>query len=228
MNESFIKLIAFDLDDTIFPEYDFIMSGFDAVSKVMSKDFDIEQKEIASLLKSFFDHSSKNVFDKVLNYYNIEIFNENIEKYVKIFREHEPRIIPYPDVIKSLVKLKKTYKLALITDGYAISQRNKIKVLGINELFDEIIVTDEHGKSFWKPYPGSFEMLSEKTKVDCSSMAYVGDNPCKDFNIKKTHAVLTIHMQRKGFTIKKECDAPVHADLVVDNMEQLIDLLEKR
>lgn len=228
MSKSFIKLIAFDLDDTIFPEYDFILSGFDAVSKVMSKDFDIEQKELASLMKSFFANSSKNVFDKVLKYYNIEIINESIEKYVKIFREHEPCIVPYPDVIKSLLKLKKTYKLALITDGYAISQRNKIKVLGINELFDEIVVTDEYGKSFWKPNPGSFGMLSEKTKVEYSGMAYVGDNPCKDFNIKNTHAVFTIHIQRNGFTIKKECETPVHADLVVENMKQIIDFLEKR
>ena len=228
MKECDVKLIGFDLDDTIYPEYEFVISGFYAVSKEMAIDIDIDENNLLSLMISKFRVSSRNVFDRVLSHFEINASKDLINKYVQIYIEHEPKICAYKDIKTSLALLKKKYKIALITDGNAVSQRNKIRVLGVEEFFDEIIFTDDYGKSFWKPSPYAFELLKQRTKIDYSCMVYVGDNPCKDFHIKNVYPVTTVRIKREGYTILKECENLVQSEFEIENMDQLISLLEKR
>ena len=81
-----------------------------------------------------------------------------------------------------LVRLGKTKKLGLITDGRPAGQRAKIKALGIENLFDCIIVTDElGGVEYRKPNGKAFELMSKEFGVPYDEMVYVGDNIKKDF-----------------------------------------------
>ena len=72
-------------------------------------------------------------------------------------------------------------KIGIITDGYKETQRRKIKALRCEDLFDEIIVTDELGREFWKPHEKAYRIIAEKLDVKLHEMIYVGDNDTKDF-----------------------------------------------
>lgn len=70
----------------------------------------------------------------------------------------------------------------MITDGRPEDQRAKIQALGIEPLFDEIIITDELGGiEYRKPNTAAFELMHEKFNVPYEKMVYIGDNPNKDF-----------------------------------------------
>jgi len=72
-------------------------------------------------------------------------------------------------------------KLGIITDGRPEGQWNKIKALGLENLVDEIIVTDElGGVMFRKPCDIAFRIMQKKLGVPFESMVYVGDNLTKD------------------------------------------------
>lgn len=75
-------------------------------------------------------------------------------------------------MLPALEKLKsKNIKTGIITDGYAITQKQKIHALNAEKLFGEIIVTDElGGKKFWKPNPKAFEIMSNKLNVAFEEM----------------------------------------------------------
>ena len=77
--------------------------------------------------------------------------------------------------------------MGIISDGYHVSQRNKLEALftGKQNLFGRVILTDELGRDYRKPDERSFLMIKEYFKTDWSDMVYVGDNPEKDFYINR-------------------------------------------
>lgn len=81
---------------------------------------------------------------------------------------------------------KKGLKLGIITDGRPEGQSNKIKALHLEELVDDIIITDElGGEQFRKPCDIAFRILMTKWRMQGSEMLYIGDNMAKDFQACK-------------------------------------------
>ena len=53
--------------------------------------------------------------------------------------------------------------------------------MGIADVFQEILVTDEMGLSWRKPSPRGFELLLHRLGCGPEEAVYVADNPAKDF-----------------------------------------------
>ncbi len=195
------KVILFDLDDTLAPEESFIKSGYRAVSEYLKEHFgtDGNEKNIYSELYALYKESSKLVFNRYLENHMIYPSDDEIKELVRIYREHEPSTEYYEDVPPALKKLKQEgCKLGIITDGYSITQRNKLKALKADTMFDRIIITDELGRDYWKPDERSFIMMKETFSAEYGDMVYVGDNPAKDFYIGKDNRISTIRVLRPG------------------------------
>ena len=192
-----IKAIVFDLDDTLISERDYIKSGFKYVSKIISDRYKLDNNEVYEVMRELFKESPKNVFNRVLDNFNIKYKKEEVLYLVKEYREHKPNIEFYKDVIPTINKLRNNgYKLGIITDGYKETQNKKIDVLNCKTLFDEIIITDELGKEYWKPHERSYKLMSKKLNVDLSEMVYIGDNEAKDFVTANLLGVKTIRIER--------------------------------
>ena len=77
-------------------------------------------------------------------------------------------------------------RIGIITDGRPEGQRNKLKALGLDELIDDIIITDElGGVQFRKPNDIAFRIMQCRWKIPFEQMVYIGDNPIKDFQAPK-------------------------------------------
>ena len=73
-------------------------------------------------------------------------------------------------------------KIGVITDGRPEGQRAKIAALGLENLVDEILITDElGGTQFRKPCDIAFRIMQKKIGVPFEQVVYIGDNPKKDF-----------------------------------------------
>lgn len=191
-----IKLIACDLDDTLTPEIEFVKSGFSACAKVLEKRCGISKDKAYEAFKQAFKISSKHVFDRALEKFglsDLKLKNELVETY----RYHKPNINFYPDVPEFLKAAKnRNLPLAIITDGDAKTQKNKIKALGAEKFFKEIIATSDYGADFCKPSPKPFELLISHFKIEPSEMLYIGDNPLKDFYISAILPIKTARIVR--------------------------------
>ena len=194
-----IKAIVFDLDDTLISEYDYIKSGFKHIANLISTDYKLEASKIYEKILELFYETPKNVFDRVLEYYNIPYKNEDILSFVKLYREHKPSIKYYDDVVSFIKQLKeKKLKIGIITDGYIETQRAKLNVLKAYDLFDNIIITEELGREYWKPHPKAYEMMKETFGIEYDEMMYIGDNPEKDFYIGHIYPVKTVRIIREN------------------------------
>jgi len=208
-----VKAVIFDLDDTLILERQYIESGYRYISRYLSNQLKMTSQEIFVTLIDLFEESSSYVFNRFYKKYGLSHGEKDIRKLVELYREHIPEIEFFNDVLPLISNLKiNEIKTGIITDGYKISQRQKLKVLNAYEYFDEIVVTDEIGRQYWKPHPISFELIARKLNVEYDQMIYVGDNPSKDFYISNYYPIETIriirdagvHMNRDYYNAIKE------------------------
>lgn len=171
-----LNAIIFDLDDTLYGEKEYVRSGYRAIADTLHQVGRMEEK----LWQAF--EQNKSAIDEVLTAENI--YTEKLkQKCLSVYRFHQPDIHLYEGVKELLCQLRiDGYKVGIITDGRPEGQRAKIKALGLNELVDHIIVTDElGGVEYRKPNKAAFVRMQELLGVPFDVMCYVGDNMEKDF-----------------------------------------------
>ena len=221
-----VKVVVFDLDDTLISEKEYIRSGYLHIARIIEDRFAMDKKEVFDELMSLFKVSPLNVFNRLYDKYQIKYSKEMILDLVKEYRGHFPDIQFYDDVLPCLSELKRAgIKVGIITDGYAIAQRKKLKAIQANEYFDEIIVTDELGRDYWKPHPKAFELMKEKFRVNFDEMIYVGDNPEKDFYISKTYPIKTVRIIRDGVHSDKNYFRDIKEDIKIISLKDIKNLL---
>jgi len=190
-------LVAFDLDDTLYPEKNYVFSGFKAVSQLMKNHLGINNI-YPELVKTFNMGERRKTFNFTLERLGIKYNEVLLQKMVDCYRKHFPNIKPYNDVVPTLRHLKNKYTLVLITDGYLQSQKNKIASLNIDKFFKKILYTDEYGRAYWKPNLGAFQIVMEYFSVNGDNCVYVGDNIEKDFFAPNQLGWETIQIKRKN------------------------------
>jgi len=190
-NNSFI---VFDLDDTLYNEFDFLKSGLKAVSDKI-----LTYVGHATYLELFDRFTKKQeVFNFIIEKYKIK--NISTEELIELYRNHYPNITLNSDVFTFLKKLSHKIKLGLITDGRSITQRNKLKALGILDKFELLIISEEFGSS--KPNEKNFKIFEEKFPE--SEFIYFGDNIKKDFIAPNNLGWKTFCLLDKGFNIHSQ------------------------
>lgn len=176
-----IKAIIFDLDDTLFNEIEYVKSGFNVVAENISNLINKSKEEIFNELLRLFSINTKNVFDIYIKQNNLENIL-NLNRIINLYREHYPKIKLDYEIKNVLLNLKQKYKLGIITDGRPEGQWNKIRALGLDNIIENIIVTDELGGiEYRKPNTKAFEIMIEKFNVKYNEAIYIGDNINKDF-----------------------------------------------
>lgn len=81
--------------------------------------------------------------------------------------------VPMPELYEVLDYLKKRYKLGIITNGYSYVQREKLEVVGIQNYFEDIVVSGE--EDFAKPDPRIFQLSCRHLGVKPEEAVFVGD-----------------------------------------------------
>lgn len=192
-----IRAVVFDLDDTLIPEREYVISGFSHVAKIISDQTGLSQQVVFEKLIQLFQLSPEKVFNRLLVELKMPPSEDDIFHLVNVYRNHKPQLQFYEDVIPCIKQLKnKGVKIGIISDGYSSAQQNKIRALNADKYFDYIIITDELGREYWKPHPKAFEIMKEKLNVEFGEMIYIGDNPEKDFYISCILPIKTIRILR--------------------------------
>jgi putative hydrolase of the HAD superfamily len=218
--------VAFDLDDTLYMERDYVSSGFSAVDEWCSQHLGLEG--IQEQAQALFDQGRRDdIFDAALDCLGVGRDTGTVAAMVRIYREHAPHIKLLPDAVECLARLQDRVYLGLLTDGNSVSQWAKIDALGLRRRFDTTVVTGDWGIDFYKPHVKGYRCL-ESQLVQCSSrFVYVADNPTKDFFAPHTLGWNTIRVRRPGGLHEhQECLAEL-ARFEVPNLESVPDLVSE-
>lgn len=173
-----MKLIVFDLDDTLYLERDYVRSGFNAVGDHLRQHYNVTGADTI-LWSEFLAGTRGNTFNVAAQ--KLGFPGEIIPELVDVYRHHRPEINLQADARKALRAASDTAATALVTDGYAPGQRRKIEALNVAAYLNEIVVTAEHGEHWHKPGEKSFCYLQNHFDANPEECIYIADNPRKDF-----------------------------------------------
>ena len=218
-----LEAVIFDLDDTLYPEADYVLSGFQAVADWAEIHLAIPAGQGFRQLFSLFEEGVRgDTFDRWLASSGAAAAGR-IPQMVQVYREHQPRLAPFPEVPDLLPSLRRHYRLGLLSDGYAAAQRRKLAALDIAHHFDVIVFTDEWGRECWKPSPRGYQAALQQLTVAAHDAAYVGDNPLKDFAGARQIGMHTIWVRRPGgeYSHLEPPGDSYGADVVITSLEQL-------
>lgn len=217
-----IKVLVFDLDDTLYYEKEYVLGGFKEVCSYLSMKYYIDFNELYEKCEKILNtYGRGKIFDILCNEYN---FKEDVLNLVEIYRDSKSELDLYEDS-KYILELAKQRKinLGIITDGCAKVQWNKIKALNLDSIIDKIIVTDDYGQGFGKPNKRSYIEIMNSFNVKGDECVYVGDNPKKDFIGARELGFKTIRIIReKGDHVLDKVDKEYEADFIIYNLKELL------
>jgi len=228
------QAIVFDLDDTLYPEHDYVLSGLRAVAVWAQGELGLPAGRSFCELRRLFEEGVRGrTFDRWLAERGVD-HNGGVADMVRVYREHGPQISLQRDVRELLVRLGRGYRLGLVTDGYLEVQRRKVAALGLDRYFQAVVYSDAMGRDAWKPSPRPFRAVLRQLSVTASAAIYVGDNPTKDFRGARGVGMCSIRVRRDGgvyHDLEPPCaqDAPDAEIATLDRLETtLLDLRNNR
>jgi putative hydrolase of the HAD superfamily len=190
-----------DLDDTLCYEADFVYSGLKSAADIIPESL---RSHSHFLMQEGFAFGMQ-PFDYLLSYYpELKPLKSAM---LQSYREHLPELRFRNGAQQLLDQAKaKAAAVILITDGRSISQRNKLKALSIESVFDKIYISGEtgHGKVEPDTYADLLRHFPDKKFV------YVGDNPAKDFEQPLLHGWRCLGLLNDGRHIHSQTDALIN------------------
>lgn len=184
--------IVFDLDDTLYHERLYNVSGFRAVGAHVRATAGIDR--FAETCVELFERGVRSdMFERAATALGVRV---DVAELVRVYREHRPELSLFPDAREALERTHGRYPLGLLTDGYSGVQRIKIAALGIEPLFASLVYSDDLGRSAWKPSPAPYLRTMQNFEKRADRFVYVGDNPTKDFVTARRLGWRTIEVRR--------------------------------
>ncbi len=214
----------FDLDDTLYPERAYAMSGFVAVAEAFADRF---PADAGAQMNRLFDTEHRGqVFDELCRMSGVTPDPALIREMVDVYRSHTPRIKLHPDADAAIDRLARRARLALISDGPLVTQEAKVAALAVRSRIELVVLTDQWGRSFWKPHPRAFQHVQDHFGLDGDSCTYIADNPKKDFIAPHTLGWRTIQVKRPEGIYASQAPArggaPDHCVSTLDELDDLI------
>lgn len=126
----------------------------------------------------------------------------------------------FADVMGLLDSLRHVYPLALITNGAADLQREKLRKVAVEPYFSIIVISGEAGCC--KPDPAVFQVALEKLGVRPEEAWHVGDNPVNDVVGAHEAGLISVWLNRRQALWPEALQRP---DYEIGSLAELPDLL---
>lgn len=201
-------ILIFDLDDTLYDERTYVLSGFAAVARMLQARFGWpEASSLAFMKRELAARGRGAIFDRLLAKHGA-LSKALVGDCIRTYRDHVPTIRLYPAAERLLRQLDDP--LYLVTDGHKVAQQRKVETLGLDRRFRKCFITHRYGVKNAKPSLHCFALIARLEQSGWSDMAYIGDNPAKDFvNLSPlgVHTVRVLTGQHKTVIAKPGYDA---------------------
>jgi HAD superfamily hydrolase (TIGR01509 family) len=159
--------IVFDLDDTLLDHKHWILSKLELVLD-----------DVQAALRILEEGNRSHLFDALAE--ELQLSPATRDQLIARYRAVEPSEARlFPEVRVVLEDLAASgYRIALVTDNPPASQRAKLRLAGLEPLFDAVVYTRELGAE--KPDPSGFRAAADQLGLAPERLASVGDNPYRD------------------------------------------------
>jgi len=216
-----IKAVIFDLDNTLI---DFMkmkrLSCEAAMDAMISAGLKIKKEKGLNImfhLYSQYGYEYQKIFQvfmrKVLGRIDYGIMASGIVAYRRV---KEGLLYPYQNVVPTLNRLKKKYKLAILSDAPKIQAWIRLAAMQIQDKFDIVITFDETKSK--KPTLKPFLYILKKLRLRPEECVMIGDSLKRDIAPAKRLGFKTV-FAKYGEDKEK---ARVKPDYVINDIKELL------
>ncbi len=222
-----IKAVVFDLDHTLFDRYATIRK----IVPELREHFDLNDGVTDEFFAEELCYGDKHNVHKGWEGIHKHLISKGIFKtvpdfseYTKILLAHFKNIaVKYDFAEPVLEELKNNgYKVGLITNGDPILQHKKLRMLELQDAFDEVIVSGE--TPYEKPQKEIFLMMADKLNITPDEMMYVGDHPLNDVDGARNAGCVPVWVKTTGTWIFPEIPKP---ELQVERVTEIPGILKE-
>ena len=210
---------VFDIDDTLYLEHDYVMSGLQAVDRLVRARC-LKEGFFALARADFLAGSRGDLFDRALGSLGVVASRDLIAELVDCYRRHRPAIVLLPDAREALLAAALAGQVAIITDGPVLSQQAKVAALSLTTWADPVVLTGQQFPDRPKPDPAAFLHVQRLLGVQGQRCTYVADNPLKDFSGPTSLGWRTVRVRRAG-GLHALLDSGADVDLEVETLREL-------
>lgn len=193
-----MKGLIFDLDDTLYNEFDYVLSGFRAVARQVAAQWGINvESSYDFMVRDVKKNGRGLVFNRLAQRFNMAATEDDISDLVQTYRVHQPELTLYEDAdlfLSWVSEHKEPVRLGLVTDGHSMMQQRKVKSLGLDQRFSAIVYCWELNAP--KPDPRAFSVALQKMSLSAQQVAMIGDRLDHDMIPAKSLGMTTIRIKR--------------------------------
>ena len=188
------NLFLVDMDDTLFEEADFVLSGLRAAAALAAQ-WGIDPRSAENFLCARFRSAGRaHIFDRLLAAHSIPPDPAKIDALVCAYREHLPSISPYTGALETLSALRSLGRVVVVTDGMESVQRRKFAALGLPALVDSAVYCAGLGHP--KPDPAA---LAGVVRPGDPAAIFVGDRPDHDLALAAALRIDSVRVRTGRF-----------------------------
>jgi putative hydrolase of the HAD superfamily len=209
------RAIVFDLDETLYAERRFVLSGFAAVARTVGGgDEAATARVFRTLARAFRAGNRATAFQRLCEAEGWP--PARVPEFIELLRNHTPTLRLPRATAETLRRLRRGWRLGILTNGLPEVQARKVAALGVEALVDAVVYAAQHGTGRGKPDREAFDEIAARLRVPHERCVFVGDDPRCDVEGARAAGMLTIRIQRGPHA---RTVPPVEADVVAPRVE---------
>lgn len=236
-----IDTIFFDVGNTlriVLPEQDFIdKAEKDLMDLIKTKESHDElfakleerwKKYRKQAKSTLIDASEMELWSQyLLPDYDPELICANAGRLTRLWRDHDGRRVPRPDVKSTLIELdKRGYTMGIIANTVTETEIPDWMIEDkVAHYFKSVILSSK--VRIRKPDPAIYYLACRAIGKKPENCAYVGDNPIRDVQGTRDAGFAMMIRIDEPDTIKKEPqEITLHPDYTINNISDLLDIFK--
>jgi putative hydrolase of the HAD superfamily len=223
-----VTVIAFDLDDTLWPCMPTIHRAEQALYQWLEQNYpriteNYDPPQMIDLRREFSTRDPRYLVDMTAMRYAFlhhigELHDYDGEQLSKqgfdVFFTARQQVVFYDDVLPCLQRLKLKFRLGSISNGNA-----SVEHVGLGHLIEHAVSASELQVA--KPDPLIYEHLAERFDVSAEEIVYVGDHPDYDVVGAVAAGYQAVWINREQLTWPEHLPEPQHQVVDLHELEAL-------
>jgi len=220
-----IPALIFDLDDTLYPERQFIRSGYHAVATEVTRRFGLPRRAaLATMMRALRHGNRGQAFQTLCREHDLPL--TIAQELVEFLRAHVPTLrLPASSAEALAAARARGWRLGVLTNGIPAVQARKAEALGLDALVDTIVYAHGCGTGLGKPAREAFETVLAQLGSLPSDGVFVGDDPLCDIEGARLAGLRTVQVRRRGsgHSLPPSCEP----DALVRGMDEVVAAVER-
>lgn len=210
------RAVIFDLDDTLYPRRQFVVSGFTAVAGYIERFWGVPAFAARAELLRTYRTGRGREFHLLVRTFGLPAWL--VPQLHEVVRAHAPVLRLPPASRWTLSMLREGWRLAVVTSGAPDVEARKIEALGLAPLVDAVVHAPHRTGAPTARDHGLLHLVARRLGARAARTVFVGDDPVADIAVARQAGMHTLRLRRRGESL---WEAACAADAEIESMDEV-------